>query len=126
MKKLVAVMIMIPFLSGCYVFLAGGAGAAGAFAWAKGTLSRNYKQPFETTWEGTIFAVRNLKFKITENRRDLHYGIIKAKMPSTGDTVKIALERWTSRETKVSVRVGTIGKKRVSEHIHEEIAKALR
>ena len=126
MKRLVAIMIMVPFLSGCYVFLAGGAGAVGAYAWVKGTLSRNYKQPFETTWEGTLFAVRKLGFDVKDSRHDQHYGIIKATMPSTGGVVSVALERWTSRETKVSVRVGTLGDRSVSLHLHEEIGKALR
>ena len=125
MKRLVAILLLAPFSAGCFWLVAGGAGAAGAYAWINGNLSRNYKQPMETTWEGSLHALRTLKLKVTSQKHDAFNGYIKVKMVK-GDEMKLTLERWTSHETKVTIRVGALGDRDVSMRVHEQIEKQLR
>ena len=125
MKRLVAILLLVPFSAGCFWMVAGGAGAAGAYVWNKGGLTRNYKQPMETTLEGTLHALRKLKLKITDQKSDAFNGYIKAEM-AQGKVLKVKLESWTSNETRVTVRVGTMGDHKVSVRVHEQIEKELK
>lgn len=125
MRRMVAILLLAPFSAGCFWLVAGGAGAAGAYAWINGNLSRNYKQPMETTWEGSLHALRKLKLKVTEQKHDAFNGYIKVKLVK-GDVVKLSLERWTNNETKVTVRVGALGDRDISMRVHEQIEKELR
>lgn len=126
MKKILALIIAAQTLSGCFWFVAGGAGAAGAYIWSRGALTRHYHQPFETTWEGTMHALRVMNLKVEESKKDNYDGVIKTKMPGGKEKLVISLEKWTDRETRVTVRAGVPGDKAFSERTHEEIAKALK
>ena len=125
MRRILVLSFLLPLLSGCFWMMAGGAGAAGAYMWLNGELSRNYKQPMETTWEGTLHALRTLRLPVEEKKHDAFYGYIKAKM-AKGKTLSVTLERWTDVETKVTVRVGALGDKEVSRRVHEEISRSLK
>jgi len=125
MRRLIAITLLAPLMSGCFWIVAGGAGAAGTYVWVNGNLSRNYRQPMETTWEGTLHALRVLRLPVEERKHDAFYGIIKARL-ARGEELRVTLERWTDTETKVTVRAGALGDRNVSERVHEEIDKALR
>ncbi len=125
MRRTVAILLLAPFFAGCFWLVAGGAGVAGAYAWINGNLSRNYKQPIETTWKGSLRALRKLKLKVTERKHDAFNGYIKAELVK-GDVVKLSLERWTNNETRVIVRVGMLGDRDISMRVHEQIEKELR
>lgn len=105
--------------------LAGGAGVTGAYFWKQGNLTRNYMHPLDDTWKGALRAIESLNLKIKAKRRDSHYGVIKAKLPSE-ETLKIAMERWTDRETKVTIRSGASGDREMSQRVHAQIEKAIR
>ncbi|MBI5815332.1 MAG: DUF3568 family protein [Nitrospinae bacterium] len=126
MKKILALLLAAQTLTGCFWLVAGGAGAAGAYVWSHGNLTRHYQQPFETTWEGTMHALRVMDLPVVDSKKDKYDGVIKAKMPGGRDKLIVSLERWTDRETRVTVRAGALGDKAFSERAHEEIAKALR
>ncbi len=126
MKRFFLALLFIPYLTGCYVLLAGGAGAVGTYVWMQGNLERNYRQPLDTAMEGSLHALRNMRFKIVKNKQDSHYGLIAARRPSTNEELTVALERWTNVETKITVRAGSFGDRNISRHVHEEIEKALR
>jgi len=110
-------------LQGCLWMVAGG--AAGAYLWSEGNLVRHYSQPISTAWEGARFALRDLGLAVEEQKIDSHQGQLTAKR-SNGVPVMVTLERWTERETRVSVRVGALGDRAESERVHEAIARALR
>jgi len=126
MKKLVLAALLSAFTGSCALALAGSAGVAGAYGWSHGELARNYRQPLETTWEGAKHAINVLRLTVGEQTLNGHYGKIVAKTPGKDEKTIISLEKWTKTETRVTVRVGLIGDRPQSEHIHEEIAKALR
>lgn len=126
MRRLLAALIVMPLVSGCFWAVAGGAGAAGTYVWMNGNLSRNYTQPMETAWEGTLHALRVLQLPVEERKHDAFFGVIKARMAKRDEIMKITLERWTDTETKISVRAGVFGDRKISERVHEEIEKALK
>lgn len=127
MRKLwFAALACLPFMSGCFYLVAGGTGAAGTYVWLNGSLARNYKQPLETAWEGSLHALRVLRMPVEEKRHDAFYGVIKARMAKGDEVLKVTLERWTERETKITVRAGVLGDRKISEGVHEEIERALK
>ncbi|VAX20857.1 hypothetical protein MNBD_NITROSPINAE02-1454 [hydrothermal vent metagenome] len=126
MKRIIAISLLMPLLWGCQLLLIGGAGTAvGAYMWASSNLTRNYMQPMDKTWDASVAAVTSMGLEIISKRRDTHYGVIKARL-SNDETLKIALEKWTNRETRVTIRAGKTGSKETSTRVHEEIARAFR
>ncbi|MBI4666587.1 MAG: DUF3568 family protein [Nitrospinae bacterium] len=125
-KKLALLALVMAPLYGCVALVAGGAGAAGAYMWTHGNLTRNYHQPMETTWEGALHALSVLNLPVIEQEHDKFNGRIKAKMAVKNDQLIIIMERWTDNETKVTVRAGPLGNRGISERVHEEIARALK
>ncbi len=125
MKRLSAAILLVPFVAGCLWAVAGGAGAAGAYAWVNGNLSRNYKQPIETAWEGSMHALRVMRLKVVDQKHDGFNGYITVKMVK-GDNISVKLKRWTAQETKITIRVGVLGDRDVSMTLHDQIEKELR
>lgn len=126
MKKLILMALMVVFTGSCAFVLAGSAGMVGAYAWSQGELSRNYRQPLVTAWEGVKHALGVSKLVVEEQAIGPHYGKIVANTPGSGEKVIVGMEKWTKAETRVTVRVGVMGDRPKSERIHEEIEKALR
>ncbi len=125
MKKLIPVILLAPLLSSCFYLLLGGIGAGGAYYWAKGGLSRNYHQPIETAYEGTLHAMRIRKIDIKSQERGEFKGSIEGET-SDGKSVTVKLEQWTDLETRVTVKAGAMGNNDIAVAIHKQIEKALR
>lgn len=126
MKRLVFAALLMAFTGSCALVMVGSAGIAGAYGWSQGELSRNYRQPIATAWEGSKHALGVLRLAVEEQKIDAHYGKIVAITSDKEGKATISLEKWTNVETRISVRVGIIGDRAKSEKIHEEIEKALR
>jgi hypothetical protein len=126
MKKLVFAALLTAFTGSCAFVMVGSAGMAGAYAWSQGELSRNYRQPLATSWEGVKHALSVSRLTVEEQAIDPHYGKIVASAPGGEEQVTVSLEKWTKTETRVTVRMGVMGDRAKSERIHEEIEKALR
>lgn len=126
MRKLILAAMLMAFTGSCAFVLAGSAGMAGAYAWSQGELSRNYRQPLVTAWEGVKHALNVSKLVVEEQTVDSHYGKMTANTPGKEEKVTVSLEKWTKTETRITVRVGVMGDRPKSERIHEEIEKALR
>lgn len=126
MKNLILAALIAVLTGSCAFVFVGSAGMAGAFAWSKGDLIRNYNQPLETAMEGVKHALGSLRLKIETQSRDDHYGKITARAEWSDDKIVIGLEKWTRTETRITVRVGALGDRERSEKIHDQIEKALR
>lgn len=126
MKKLILSLLLLGFTGSCAFVLAGSAGVAGAYVWSQGDLSRNYRQPLATAWEGVKHAISVSRLVVEEQTIDPHYGKIVANTHGGDEKVIVSLEKWTKTETRVTVRVGVMGDRPKSERIHEEIEKALK
>lgn len=126
MKKLCFAALLMAFTGSCALVMVGSAGMVGAYGWSQGELSRNYRQPLATAWEGSKHALGVLRLTVAEQKINSHTGKIVASYPVKEEAVTVNLEKWTNVETRISVRVGLIGDRAKSERIHEEIEKAMR
>ncbi len=118
-----SLMVSLPFVSGCAVILAGGAGA-GTVAYIKGELQTNLEASLEKSIEATRSAVENLKFiKISEEVDKLTGEIIARTSQDKKITIK--LNKVTENTTKISIRVGMFGDQTLSHSLLEEIKKEL-
>ena len=117
--------MLTAFIGSLAFVIAGPAGEAGALGWTQGELSRNYRQPLATAWEGVKYALGVLKLAVEEQKINAYYGEIVVSS-SDDETATISLEKWTNTETRISVRVGGVTDRALTGKIHEEIEKALR
>jgi hypothetical protein len=119
-------MLSLPFMSGCALLLAGGAGAAGAGTgvYVKGDLETNLEAPLERTIEATNRAIDNLEFVKISEEADKLTGEITART-AQDKKIKIKLDKVTDNTTKISIRVGVFGDKALSYSLLEEIKKGV-
>lgn len=113
-------------LQGC-ILLAVGAGAAagvGTVAYLKGELQTAYAASLDRTWEATLDALKDLKYRIISSERGGEGGVIEAKLVG-GDKVKISLSISGPGTTLVKIRVGVFGDESVSRTINSKIASKL-
>ena len=120
---LLSLMVSLPFVSGCAVILAGGAGA-GTVAYIKGELQTNLEASLEKSIEATRSAVENLKFIKISEKVDKLTGEIIART-SQDKKITIKLNKVTENTTKISIRVGMFGDQSLSHSLLEEIKKEL-
>ncbi len=118
-----SLMVSLPFVSGCAVILAGGAGA-GTVAYIKGELQTNLEASLEKSIEATRSAVENLKFIKISEEADKLTGEIIART-SQDEKITIQLNKVTENTTKISIRVGMFGDQSLSHSLLEEIKKEL-
>ncbi len=118
-----SLMVSLPFVSGCAVILAGGAGA-GTVAYIKGELQTNLEASLEKSIEATRSAVDNLKFIKISEEVDKLTGEIIART-SQDEKITIQLNKVTENTTKISIRVGMFGDQSLSHSLLEEIKKEL-
>jgi outer membrane protein OmpA-like peptidoglycan-associated protein len=112
-------------LYGCAAALIG-IGAAGAFAYFNGKLTKTYESEYHDTVRTSSATLEDLKIPITETIADALKTEIKAKR-TDGTPVAIEILRIEKDLTQVSVRIGSLGvwDKRVSEQIHRYINQNL-
>ena len=115
-------------LYGCAVAVIGigAAGAAGAYSYFNGKLTKTYEAEYHDTVRASSDTLERLKIPISETIADELKTEIKAKRP---DDTPVAIEvvRMDQDHTQVAVRTGSFGvwDKRVSEQIHGYIDQNL-
>jgi outer membrane protein OmpA-like peptidoglycan-associated protein len=127
----IAGLFLLSFLGlyGCAVAVIGigAAGAAGAFSYFNGKLTKTYEVEYHETVRVSNDTLERLKIPIAEVTADELKTEIKAKRP---DDTPVAIEvvRIDQDHTQVSVRTGSWGiwDKRVSEQIHSYINQNLK
>jgi outer membrane protein OmpA-like peptidoglycan-associated protein len=116
-------------LYGCAVAVVGigAAGAAGAFSYFNGRLTKTYESEYHETVRVSSDTLERLKIPIAEVTADELKTEIKAKRPD-GTPVAIEVIRIDQNHTEVAVRTGSWGiwDKRVSEQIHSYIDQNLK
>jgi hypothetical protein len=122
----VLLVVMIPFLEGCALFLVGASVAAGigTAAYVNGELSVSEEVGVDKTFKATVSAMNELEFKVTEQQKDAVSGKVIAKM-ANGTIIRIYVHRETDRVTVIRIRVGTFGDEALSKLIHDKIRKNL-
>ncbi len=122
--RLFLIIFLAPiFLGGC-IFLLGAGVGAGGYSFIKGELRVSYSVGVRKAYRGTLKALKNLGMKVVEKKVDALGGKIKA-LRADGTKIRLSLRLEEAGSTSIGVRVGTFGKKKVSEQIHRRIRRSL-
>ena len=127
MKRLTVLLVLSLAgggLSGC-VFLLGAGAGVGSYSFVKGNLTKTYPVKINKAYHASIRALKSLEMKVTEKNKDAFAGKITA-LRGNGTKVVIRIKTEDTGVTRISVRVGLVGNKSVSEKIQARIAKYLK
>jgi len=104
---IVAVVAVLPLLSGCVAVLAGAAGA-GTVAWVQGRLDAALDANFDKAEHAVDVAIGQLQFAKVSEKKDALTAIFIAR---TAEDKKIHIEvsRVGDVTSRVVIRVGTFG-----------------
>ena len=93
----------------------------GNFIFTDGSLTTNYRYPFDEVWKACEQTMVDMKVKDVEKNLKIASGSINAVAQE--EKLRILVEYVTKNQTSVSVRVGMSGNNMASQLIHEKIAK---
>ena len=121
LARLGVVLVSSMMSLGCVVALVGGTAAAvGGIAYVRGELNAPIQVPIDRVWEGTVAAIEQLGFPISEQRKDGVSAVLEAST-ATERAISIRLERVDDYLTAVRIRVGVFGDESLSRYILEQI-----
>ncbi len=115
-------------ISGCVAAaVAGAAGAAGVGTamYVEGEQSQVHRAGLDRTWRATLTALNRMHMPVETSSHDSLGGTIDAKR-ADGTAVTIKEEPVEGGNTRVKIRVGTLGNQGESAAIQQEIDRALR
>jgi len=119
-----AMLSLLPLLSGC-VILAAGAAGAGAVAYVRGELEANVEADLEAVFKATQRALRKLEFaKISEQSSVVDAHLLART--ALDKRVEVKLSRVTNQLTKVEIRIGLVGDQALSLTILDKIKAELK
>ncbi len=105
-------------------FGAGTAAGVAGFKYYEGALMVTYKAPYIDTWNATNKAFKDLQLTVESAKHDLTEGKVVAKR-ADGKRVVAVLKYVSAKETEARIRVGTLGDKKASGTVAEQIRKNL-
>lgn len=111
---------------GCAALDSGAEMGANAYSYVRGELIRIYPSAYDKVLSESKKSLAQLKIKLTEEISDgINTTLTAARADGTPVTIRIAMK--ASRLTKVGVRCGVIGiwDRKVSQLIHDHIAKRI-
>ncbi|MGZ3607723.1 MAG: DUF3568 family protein [Syntrophales bacterium] len=94
---------------------------SGNFIFTDGSLTTNYKYPFEEVWKACEQTLTEMKATSVEKNLKIASGSMSAVVQE--EKLQILVEYVSKSQTSVSVRVGMSGNNMASQLIHEKIAK---
>jgi len=111
-------------LSGCALFVVGGAAAlgVGTVVYLNGELKSSEQITLDGAWEATQKAMEDLEFAVTEREKDGLSARLVAR--GSGDKkIQVSLRRVSDSTTDVFIRVNLFGDESYSRLILEQIRK---
>jgi len=99
-------------------------GAAAQYSWAQGSLEATLSQPIAEIDHATRTALRDLKLTGIKGVVDELQGVISAQL-ATGKKVRIKLKAVGFEQTRVRIKIGTVGDKTSAEQIMRRIQREL-
>ena len=125
-KWFVILVVGAFIVSGCVPLVVGGAavgGGSGAYLYISGELKTHYPYPFDKVWNACEKTVAKMNATDVFPEREISKGTIQAIID--GEKVRFVIEYKAKDLTSVSIRVGIIGNKSASEHLHEKVVENL-
>lgn len=121
-KPMTALLIggfLVFTLTSCAAVVAGGAGAAAAYTYAKGWLTRDYEVSMDQAYQASIKTFQEKDIKIVDKSQD----VASAKVEAESDNQKywVELESKGDNLTTVSVRAGLMGDRQAAQKIQQDI-----
>jgi hypothetical protein len=113
-------------IAGCSALDTGAELGSNAYSYVRGELIRIYPSAYDKVLAESKTTLTQLKIKLTEEISDgINTTLKAARADGTPVTIKIAMK--AVRQTKVGVRCGVLGfwDRKVSQLIHDHIAKRI-
>ena len=123
MNKKIVVLFVVLAISGCS-HVAVEDGATAQYSWVQGSLEATLDQPIAEIDKAARKALRDLKLVGVGGAGDELQGEITGQM-ATGKKVRVKLKALGSEQTRVRIRVGTVGDKTLAEQIMRRIQQEL-
>jgi hypothetical protein len=128
-KVLMTALLMasvLAFGSGCILFVATAAAAAGAggYAYVNGEITSTEAASLNRTWDASLAAMQDLQFPVTSKAKDALEGNLTARNAANTE-IKIRLKYVSNNSTELHIRVGTWGDETVSQQILTKIRERL-
>ena len=126
MKRIGMLLILLTLAvaaSGCWIVLAGAAGATGVY-YMNGVAEKSYPYAVEKTYDGVLAALKDGEITPYQKGFDATSGTIEATL-ADGKKLKIELKAMGDNVTRVRLRIGTFGDKDRSAEILAKIDKRL-
>ena len=118
-----ALLLLLPGLTGCIVVAAGAAGA-GVVAYVRGELDTTIAEDYNSVVNATRAAIKDLEFaKVTDNK-DALKAVLVART-ALDKKIEINLSNSGKNLTNIKIRVGLIGDEALSHAILEKIKAGL-
>lgn len=118
MKRGLMVLLVIACLgaSGCVALVVGGAAGAAGAVWYEGALEDTISKPVPVVQNAMLAGLKDLNIAVRDAKADSLEGHIDARL-ANGEKVSIKLSSVNDDTTKLTIRVGVMGDKSVSERI---------
>jgi hypothetical protein len=123
MNKEIVVLLVALAISGCSSVVVED-GTPAQYSWAQRSLEATLDQPIAKVDQATRKALRDLKLGGIAGVVDELQGDISAQLAS-GKKVRIKLKAVGSDQTRVRIKIGTVGDKTSAEQIMRRIQKEL-
>ncbi|RJQ67299.1 MAG: DUF3568 family protein [Desulfobacteraceae bacterium] len=111
------------WLTSCAAVVAGGAGAAAAYTYIAGWMSRDYDASLDEAYQASLDSFKENNITVVERSKELASAQIKAESPE--QTYWVKLESKGDKMTNVAVRAGLMGNQEASKKIHTDIEENL-
>ncbi len=126
---LLLLFVTAPSLSGCVAAaltgVAAGAAVAGTAVYEDGKQTTVHQASLDRTWNATLATVRQMNWQVEKQNKTAQGGTLEAKR-ADGTPITITEEPINgNKETRVIVRVGTMGDQAASEDIQRRISSRL-
>ena len=122
MKRVMALLLLVP-LAGCAV-VAVGAAAGAAWVWVNGEIKADLAAPLPKVKDAAVAVLEDLEMVNIHQVADKLKGEVTAMM-ADGTRVEIRLKAGDFESTRVRIRVGAVGDKVVSEQILRHLERRL-
>ncbi len=110
--------------TGCAAFVVGGAVGGGTAVYIKGQVEETFNHPVHRVHEATLAALKHLNMPVIEDTHDSFSAKMKSVLAS-GENVWIDISVLSNTDSKVTIRVGTLGDEGKSRSILDTIQKHL-